>query len=268
MADQLLVLAGAQPARTLHFLTVIVVASAVVSIAQLSHSLPLLAAHIAAAHTSAGALGNFAWLAAMAGVQVMQLPLRAYMLLSMFSLRRTPDGAALGGQVRRLIRSPLWVRNVRLGYCAQVLLLVGFVVVVTTRPALPHPHSPLRTAAVDAATLWRGTVRGLSALSLRLLFSTCYFFYTFGVLDAITMTKRGGADEGMIARALTRFAWPPADVSGTEPACAICLDEFAPRDGCAHLPCSTQHAFHEACARRWLAVNASCPLCTRRVDAG
>ncbi|OQR97223.1 hypothetical protein ACHHYP_12331 [Achlya hypogyna] len=44
------------------------------------------------------------------------------------------------------------------------------------------------------------------------------------------------------------------------PECAICLESFvAPSDLVLRLPCN--HAFHDKCARQWLASHDNCPLC-------
>ena len=41
--------------------------------------------------------------------------------------------------------------------------------------------------------------------------------------------------------------------------CTICLVEYVPTDELVLLPCS--HDYHEACIAKWLAKQASCPLC-------
>jgi len=55
----------------------------------------------------------------------------------------------------------------------------------------------------------------------------------------------------------------PVRVYGTcdEPMleCAICIDMCKSGDILQQLPCS--HEFHKTCIRRWLPINANCPLC-------
>lgn len=47
------------------------------------------------------------------------------------------------------------------------------------------------------------------------------------------------------------------------PTCIICLIMFEQGDGLIHLGCD--HFFHKQCARRWLAKNATCPVCRTNV---
>ena len=47
--------------------------------------------------------------------------------------------------------------------------------------------------------------------------------------------------------------------------CAICLEDFAPREPVRGLSCG--HAFHDECLSRWLA-HSSCPLCRQRFRLG
>lgn len=46
--------------------------------------------------------------------------------------------------------------------------------------------------------------------------------------------------------------------------CMICLEDFEPGDRRMTLPCL--HGFHEACCKKWLKQNGSCPVCKARVD--
>jgi hypothetical protein len=43
--------------------------------------------------------------------------------------------------------------------------------------------------------------------------------------------------------------------------CTICLEEFANDSVVVRLPCN--HYFHTECAKSWLTINASCPICRR-----
>mgnify|MGYP001046784046 CR=1 FL=1 len=56
-----------------------------------------------------------------------------------------------------------------------------------------------------------------------------------------------------------------AEDDGNTPSCAICIGDFAPGDELRRLPC--QHDFHTDCVDKWLAVNATCPLCRASIRA-
>lgn len=52
-----------------------------------------------------------------------------------------------------------------------------------------------------------------------------------------------------------------------EPTCAVCLEELAGGGALRALsPC--RHCFHSACARKWVRLHATCPLCQAPVAAG
>uniref|UniRef100_A0A663DJP2 Ring finger protein 24 n=1 Tax=Aquila chrysaetos chrysaetos TaxID=223781 RepID=A0A663DJP2_AQUCH len=45
--------------------------------------------------------------------------------------------------------------------------------------------------------------------------------------------------------------------------CAVCLEEFKPKDELGICPC--KHAFHRKCLIKWLEVRKVCPLCNMPV---
>ncbi|CAM8890997.1 unnamed protein product [Rhodiola kirilowii] len=49
------------------------------------------------------------------------------------------------------------------------------------------------------------------------------------------------------------------DRSANEEKCAICLEEFEPREDVSVTPCS--HMFHEECIVPWVKSNGQCPVC-------
>lgn len=51
-----------------------------------------------------------------------------------------------------------------------------------------------------------------------------------------------------------------ASATAEDAECCVCMEALAPLNGgVVALPC--QHAMHRECARKWLRVNASCPVC-------
>jgi len=52
-----------------------------------------------------------------------------------------------------------------------------------------------------------------------------------------------------------------SSVHTRERSCPICSEDFSNRDSIVVLPCQAGHYFHETCGKRWLQVNATCPLC-------
>ncbi|PCH39143.1 hypothetical protein WOLCODRAFT_158678 [Wolfiporia cocos MD-104 SS10] len=49
--------------------------------------------------------------------------------------------------------------------------------------------------------------------------------------------------------------------------CGICLSQFKDRDE-AMLGPKCQHAYHDRCLRRWLAMNRTCPICREALSLG
>ena len=50
-------------------------------------------------------------------------------------------------------------------------------------------------------------------------------------------------------------------INQSEEFCPICLDSFREKQGIIPLPCDERHYFHEACIKKWLETNVTCPLC-------
>jgi hypothetical protein len=59
--------------------------------------------------------------------------------------------------------------------------------------------------------------------------------------------------------ARTKFEPDPENGSATE--CCVCLVEFEAQESVVTLPCNSKHVFHDACVKKWLEQNNSCPLC-------
>lgn len=43
--------------------------------------------------------------------------------------------------------------------------------------------------------------------------------------------------------------------------CTICFENFAESDSVIYLNCEMRHVYHADCLKKWLRVNAICPLC-------
>lgn len=43
--------------------------------------------------------------------------------------------------------------------------------------------------------------------------------------------------------------------------CAICAYEYRKRDKIIVLKCDPRHLFHPECIKKWLKINANCPIC-------
>jgi hypothetical protein len=43
------------------------------------------------------------------------------------------------------------------------------------------------------------------------------------------------------------------------PNCAICTDDFTPKEQTRKLPC--EHFYHDGCIRPWLKQSSTCPVC-------
>lgn len=54
-------------------------------------------------------------------------------------------------------------------------------------------------------------------------------------------------------------------VSDLQEKCCICIETFVQGEELMRLPCF--HSFHSSCARKWLAVKATCPICNERIVA-
>lgn len=70
-------------------------------------------------------------------------------------------------------------------------------------------------------------------------------------------------DERWRALAERRGGGGDADADVMDDACAICCEDVRRGEAVRALECG--HAFHDACARRWLKIRASCPACRASV---
>jgi len=46
-----------------------------------------------------------------------------------------------------------------------------------------------------------------------------------------------------------------------EPSCSICACDYQEAESIIVLSCDERHFFHEECIKRWLRINANCPIC-------
>lgn len=79
--------------------------------------------------------------------------------------------------------------------------------------------------------------------------------------DMLGRRRRGGASSNQID-ALPEFECTGGKFLKEE--CQICRDKFEVGDVMRTLPCI--HSYHKECVDRWLRINRSCPVCTRRID--
>ena len=56
-----------------------------------------------------------------------------------------------------------------------------------------------------------------------------------------------------------RIAQHDPSAEGEEDTCAICQEQFEPGDELLFIGCG--HRFHTACAKKWLLLKPTCPLC-------
>ena len=46
-----------------------------------------------------------------------------------------------------------------------------------------------------------------------------------------------------------------------DPTCTICAVEYNLDDKVIVMQCDARHFFHEDCIKKWLSINANCPIC-------
>ena len=52
-----------------------------------------------------------------------------------------------------------------------------------------------------------------------------------------------------------------ADIHKGDLACTICAMEYIEKEKIIIMQCDTRHFFHEDCIKKWLQINANCPIC-------
>ena len=57
-----------------------------------------------------------------------------------------------------------------------------------------------------------------------------------------------------------KYGMMPADPEQLNE-CAICLTKYVDEDDLMVLQCDKRHFFHWDCARQWIKIKPSCPLC-------
>mmetsp|Transcript_26001 Transcript_26001/g.46014 ORF Transcript_26001/g.46014 Transcript_26001/m.46014 type:complete len:260 (-) Transcript_26001:4253-5032(-) len=48
--------------------------------------------------------------------------------------------------------------------------------------------------------------------------------------------------------------------------CSICTAEYVEKDPVVALKCDERHLFHEDCVKKWLQINAKCPICRAAIS--
>lgn len=56
------------------------------------------------------------------------------------------------------------------------------------------------------------------------------------------------------------------DAHKDQSTCAICACDFEPSHAIIALKCDPRHFFHADCIKKWLLINANCPICRCEVD--
>jgi len=83
---------------------------------------------------------------------------------------------------------------------------------------------------------------------------------SLSTLEALAhSTEASSSEAGLTPSELSQLPRRPAEPSMASDVCAICLDAFEESHTLVWLACC--HAFHDACACRWLANKPHCPLC-------
>lgn len=95
-----------------------------------------------------------------------------------------------------------------------------------------------------------------------------FLVYTWILWASSLLSPADGAadkvgEKGLSTAELERLGDGGGAAAGQE--CAVCLDDIEAGQASRVLP-GCQHAFHRACADRWLAAHPDCPLCRAHLD--
>jgi len=81
-------------------------------------------------------------------------------------------------------------------------------------------------------------------------------------LGSMAVKRKGVSAKAMAA--LPKHTHELSDNKGEE-GCCICMEDFEKGETVVALPCS--HSFHFDCAKEWLQLNESCPVCRKEIQS-
>jgi hypothetical protein len=113
---------------------------------------------------------------------------------------------------------------------------------------------------VDLCTIYIFTGYGYALIPLVIVVSACISL-PFLILVIIFFLDPGQtpANEDLL-KSLKEEKFNP-EVHKEQSSCAICACDFEPTHSVIVLSCDPRHFFHQDCIKKWLAINANCPIC-------
>jgi hypothetical protein len=76
-------------------------------------------------------------------------------------------------------------------------------------------------------------------------------------------TPQHSASEATISEIKVQ-AYDPKEHRGDS--CSICTAEYVAKEAVIALKCDERHLFHEECVKKWLQINANCPICRAALE--
>jgi len=198
------------------------------------------------------------WLCLQLVLQLLQAPARCKLWRRLVRVSHAPEADQAAEQIRRLVRSHLWMCSQALGTLFHVVAAFGPLFLYMLAPA-----SPVRRSVLAACC---------GNLLVFIVRSALTFLVVHSIMEARNSNEGGdGGREGPrkgLRRGLSRNSLAKLrrrdsnaeDVMGANH-CAICLAFFQEGETLLCLPCHERHVYHTGCIERWLKKNRSCPLC-------
>jgi hypothetical protein len=198
------------------------------------------------------------WLCLQLVLQLLQAPARIKLWRRLVRVSHAPEADQAAEQIRRLVRSHLWMCSQALGTLFHVVAAFGPLFLYMLAPA-----SPVRRSVLAACC---------GNLLVFIVRSALTFLVVHSIMEARNSNEGGdGGREGPrkgLRRGLSRNSLAKLrrrdsnaeDVMGANH-CAICLAFFQEGETLLCLPCHERHVYHTGCIERWLKKNRSCPLC-------
>mmetsp|Transcript_49729 Transcript_49729/g.115358 ORF Transcript_49729/g.115358 Transcript_49729/m.115358 type:complete len:283 (-) Transcript_49729:27-875(-) len=190
------------------------------------------------------------WLLVQALLQLVQLPVRLVLLMSVRSAESR--GASTLVCITSLTASPAWRASKTVALLQYAWFVLGLVWWMHTETCPACPGITKLTASIMLLSAGRAVA---ALIIFRALISPN---------DApAEAPKIMAATADQIAK-LPVFQFSADSFSEPGASCSICLAEYQPATLLRKLPCG--HSFHRRCVDKWLQRNKRCPLCIRAVD--
>lgn len=216
-----------------------------------STALTVLDAYALFSDWSTSLCSTYLWVGVQLAMQIVQSPIRAYLLYGLYNITGSLNEAA--ATLQRITHSPCWKVNKQLGAVHAAWSGIGIGMLY---------FLPSDTECIAGRRLLQVHVM---TFTLRCVMTIVWFASTFAMElpQASHQAETGLADAKKLVDELPIVTYRTDDDAQRfrMTTCVVCLCEHEDGEELRELGCG--HYWHTECLTRWLAHRRTCPLCQR-----